>query len=106
VGGDMSSNGQAADFPTMVSHGGRYFYCLPNQEAGAATNAPPNSATNSQFWAYQGDGAPTAARPAWTSGMAIRSGGCLRIEGASEYATVTGMYRELDQAPAQITAQT
>jgi hypothetical protein len=108
VGGDLSSNGQVGGFPTMVSHSGRYFWVKPNQEVGASVNAPPASATSNSWWQYvtTGDGGPTASRPAWVNGMAVHAGGCLRIEGASEYATVIGTYRELDQAPAQVAGNT
>lgn len=42
-GGDMSSNGSTTGFPTKVSHGGNWYYVLPNQAVGASTNAPTSS---------------------------------------------------------------
>jgi hypothetical protein len=73
-----ANNGIVADMPmpTLVSHMGNRFTPIDGQEAGAATNAPPATATNNTWWrfAYVGDVAG-AVVPAWTNGIEVRAGG-------------------------------
>ena len=82
--------------PTMVSDGTRRFVCRYGQEAGAAVNAPPASATNSTYWAYveEGGAAPGANIPAWTSGIVVRAGGAGCIPNPNSRSLVLGAYQE------------
>jgi hypothetical protein len=97
IGGDLSSNGLTVGFATQCSYLGNVFFCLPNQEVGAAANSPPATATNNTYWAYLRAGGAGGAIPAWSGGMSIRCGGAMLIDGSSEYMVVLGLYRELDQ---------
>ena len=106
VGGLSESNGLwAGGTPTRVSHNGNRYYCLPNQEAGASTNAPSGTMANNIWWGFMSAGGVAGDEyPAWVSGMAIRAGGSLRIEGSFEQNVVLGWYREPDQSPPQVEA--
>jgi hypothetical protein len=101
AGGVYELNGYYGPIPCAVTYSGNHYYCLPGQEVGASTNAPSGTTANNTWWGYHGAGAvDTGGFPTWVSGMTIRSGGVMRIEGGSSFITVCGGYQEPGYPPA------
>ncbi|PYJ10755.1 MAG: hypothetical protein DMF06_04960 [Verrucomicrobia bacterium] len=106
MGGDFTNCGVTVFTKTQCSYGGKIYYVLPNQEAGASANAPSGTNAANTWWGYVTDGGPTPERPAWVAGMTWQSGGPIRVEGASSFTSIFGHYRETGQAPLQLQGQT
>lgn len=110
VGCNASANGRTdgSFAPTMVHHGGHYYFVIAGQEAWCSANAPSGTSEDNQGWAYLGDGAGTLEQPQWTSGTAYRAGGCYRTDQSSAFVSFIGCYVEtgVNQGKAQLVAKT
>lgn len=88
------NTGTAALPTSYVSHGGNWYFAIHGQETGASTNAPSGTTADNTWWGYWQAGAPTTARPAWVSGITVRSGGPILINGATNASTIYGSHCE------------
>jgi len=87
---------------SVVSHNGNLYAAIAGQEAGASTNAPSGTSAHNTWWMFHDTGGPSTGRPAWTSGMLVRAGGCVRDDDINSKNTYEGCYAEQDQGRAQI----
>lgn len=87
---------------SVVSHGGNWYFAKIGEEAWCSTNAPSGTTADNQGWLYLKPNAPSTGRPAWTSGMLVRSGGCIRDDSLLSSNTYEGCYAEQDEGKAQI----
>jgi hypothetical protein len=107
-GGQLATNGISiyndgiAIAGSVVSHNGNRYGVIAGQEAGASTNAPSGDPTDNDWWYYHSAGGPTSGRPAWSSGMAVRAGGCVRDDSSNSRSVYSGVYAEADQGKAQV----
>lgn len=100
-GGDTSSNGQIAGFPTMTVYNSKLYQALPGQGPWCKANPPTGTTADNQGWhnIYPGDvHVASAARPLWIANTYnFRDGGSIKSEGSSQYGVIAGHYREGDQ---------
>jgi hypothetical protein len=87
--------------PSIVSYNGFWYTPVHDQVAGASMNAPSGTNTDNNWWLLAANGGPGANIPAWTSGMALRSGGSVLFDSMSNGGLLTG-YVEGSQGPVQL----
>jgi hypothetical protein len=108
VGGQIGTNGVVAanDGVTIgaseVSYSANIYGAIVGQEAWCSTNAPSGTTADNQGWYYIASGGPTLGKPAWSSGMLVRAGGCVHDDSLTAACVYTGVYAEDDQGKAQI----
>ena len=85
---------------SMVSHNGFRYYAVP----GAQDYATTEPGTDPAVWQEFKPGSEHALFPAWTEGVAYRSGGAIRADNANCASLFVGYYTEGGQAPSHITA--
>lgn len=107
--------------PTGLVAGTTYYVVSPTTnefsvaatEGGSAINTSGSQSgthtvsahKNNTWWGFlNGAGGVTSVTPAWVSGMTLRAGGSLRIEGSFEQNIVLGWYYEGGQSPPLIQA--
>lgn len=101
--GVTSFNDGASIGASVVTYGGNRYAVIVGQEASASTNAPSGTTADNAWWMFhKSGGVVEPGRPAWTSGMLVRSGGCIRDDNIVSKNTYEGCYAEQDQGRAQI----
>jgi hypothetical protein len=85
--------GAGAIYPN-VSHNNNWYCCIDGEEAWAEVNAPSGTTADNQGWAYISAGGPTVDKPAWESGILIRSGGPVLSKSGNAASVFIGCYSE------------
>ena len=96
-----AGNGSWAGAPSTVSFNGIRYAVRDGLEAAASTNAPSGTEADNAWWYYLGPGGPAAGFPAWSNGIACRSGGPYRTDNFNGRNVFHGCYSEGDQPPSQ-----
>lgn len=97
-----SNTGQTGKPASFVHQNGRRYFAVRGRESWCSTNPPTGSTADNNGWGYWMDGGVTDGVPTWTTGMAIRSGGGVLVEGLNNSSTLTNPYVELDCAFSQL----
>lgn len=91
---------------TIVSDGTNRYGCIVGQEVGASTNAPSGTTADNTWWYYIGAGAAGSGIPLWTSGILVRSGGCVKADQVTSPNGYYDCYAEANGGTAQVYQKT
>lgn len=96
--GWSNNDGTAGKPVSTVTHGGQRYAVIKGQEVGASTNAPSGTTADNAYWYWYQAGGTDAYHPAWFSGIVLRAGGPMYLNGG----TIIHGYAEGDQPPIQL----